>query len=382
MAFGLPRSPFDLSPRQHIVLGACLFVLTTAAIIAGVQLFGDPKAASPRAVVALSTGEPEAARVSVTEDAIDPGQLTMNDLYPSGALAEPGAALDANELPDGSIASAAEKPPRSPLARAPIAGLSAPGPLGPLPITASDGRTPAKAYARPFTGDASKAKIGLIVGGLGFNVRTTQAAIDELPPDVTLSFMPYADNLQGWIDKARADGHEVILEVPMEAFDREGVDTGPDTLIASLSPKENVERLERVLSRAAGYFAVTNYQGARFVNSTTASAPITKALRERGLVFLGTGIGSRTGFGVEAGRAGLAFTAVDRFVDGRREAEAIDEQLLHLEALALQNGSALGSGFAFPVTIDQIKTWTENLSVRGYQLAPASTVMEGRTARR
>jgi uncharacterized protein len=36
------------------------------------------------------------------------------------------------------------------LAAAPIAGFFAPGPGGPLPIIAQDGRTPAQAYARPF----------------------------------------------------------------------------------------------------------------------------------------------------------------------------------------------------------------------------------------
>jgi polysaccharide deacetylase 2 family uncharacterized protein YibQ len=382
MAFSLPRPQWDLTPRQHLVLGLTITALLIATAVTGVQMFGDPKAASPRAVVSLATGGEEAPRVTVTENAVDPGMLAGEEMSAPSGLSEPGSALDAADpLSDDSIAESAQRKAK-PLTRAPIAALHAQGPNGQLPIIASDGRTVAKAYARPFEGDQSKARIALIVGGLGFNARTTQAAIDELPADVTLSFMPYATDLQGWIDRARADGHEVMLELPMEPFDREGVDTGPDTLMAALSGKENVERLERVLARGAGYFGVTNYQGARFVNSTAASAPIARALKERGLTFLGNGVGARTGLGVEAGRAGLSFTPVDRIIDGRREAEAIDEQLLHLEALALQNGSALGSGFAFPVTIDQIKSWAENLSMRGYQLAPASSVMESRTARR
>lgn len=382
MAFSLPRPRWDLTPRQHMVLGLIVLALLVATVITGVQMFGDPKAASPRAIVSLATGGEEASRVTVTENAVDPGMLDGEELNLPSNLGEPGAALDAADpLPDDSIAATAQRTAK-PLPRAPISGLHAQGPNGPLPVIAGDGRTVAKTYARPFEGDQSKARIALIVGGLGFNARTTQSAIDNLPADVTLSFMPYAQDLQGWIDRARADGHEVMLELPMEPFDREGVDTGPDTLMAALSGKENVERLERVLARGTGYFGVTNYQGGRFVNSTVASAPIARALKDRGLTFLGNGVGGRTGLGVEAARAGLTFTPVDRIVDGRREAEAIDEQLLHLEALALQNGSALGSGFAFPVTIDQIKSWAENLSMRGYQLAPASSVMESRTARR
>ena len=66
----------------------------------------------------------------------------------------------------------------------------------------------------------------------------------------------------------------------------------------------------------------------------------------------------------------------------RREADAIDDQLLNLEALALQNHSAIGAGFAYPVTIEQVGRWANDIGARGYQLAPASAVLNARAARR
>ena len=47
-------------------------------------------------------------------------------------------------------------PPGAPLPPAPVAGLSRPGPDGPLPVIAPDGRTPATAYARPFQPDGEQ----------------------------------------------------------------------------------------------------------------------------------------------------------------------------------------------------------------------------------
>ncbi len=41
---------------------------------------------------------------------------------------------------------------------------------------------------------------------------------------------------------------------------------------------------------------------------------------------------------------------------------------------ALQNGQALGSGFAYPLTITQVAQWTRAVEARGYQLAPASAL--------
>jgi hypothetical protein len=48
-----------------------------------------------------------------------------------------------------------------PLPAAPIAGFFTPGPAGPLPIIAQDGRTPAQAYARPFHANG-RPKVALV----------------------------------------------------------------------------------------------------------------------------------------------------------------------------------------------------------------------------
>ena len=46
------------------------------------------------------------------------------------------------------------------------------------------------------------------------NDKLTIEAIKTLPPEVTLGFIPYAKDLQKYIDLAREYGHETILEIP------------------------------------------------------------------------------------------------------------------------------------------------------------------------
>jgi polysaccharide deacetylase 2 family uncharacterized protein YibQ len=253
-----------------------------------------------------------------------------------------------------------------PLAPAPIAGLSSPGPGGPLPVIAPDGRTPFQAYARPFH-DNGKPKVALIIGGLGLNATATRAAIERLPPEVTLSFVPYSDGLQPWIDQARAAGHEVMLEIPMEPLDYPTNDPGPYALMANASASETGKRLEWLLSRGAGYFAVTNYLGGRFLNAPPAVAAFTAVLKARGLGFIDDGSGARRGAGVPRASASAV-------IDEQLSADGIDKALLGLEAQALQHGSALGAGFSYPVTIEQVGRWAQGLAARGYQLAPASAI--------
>jgi polysaccharide deacetylase 2 family uncharacterized protein YibQ len=380
-----PRFRLPKLNHKLAALGAAAVVALVA--FASIQVLGDPDAAGPRRVIALAPNEAaaNAPRVSFSDAAEEGVGLETYALEEMPGFSGEIGEIDSNgELRVAVVESSSEGPRlgASPLPRAPLAGMTEQGPNGPLPIIAANGRTPSQAYARPFTAQPERPLVAIVIGGLGFNARATTQAIDELPPEVTLSFVPYADNLQSWIDRARARGHEVMLELPMEPFDPDADDTGPQTLLATASAQQNVTRLESLLSRGAGYFGVTNYQGARFATSAQAAGPVVQALRRRGLSFVSSGIGQRTALGIEAQRAGLPNAAADRIIDVRREADAIDDQLLNLEALALQNRSAIGAGFAYPVTIEQVGRWARDISSRGYQLAPASAVLTARAARR
>lgn len=272
-------------------------------------------------------------------------------------------------------------PAREPeFARAPLAGLSEPGPGGPLPVIGPDGTRPDQAYAKAFDGDPSAPTIAVVVGGLGLNRTLTEEAIAQLPGEVTLSFVPYARDLQDWIDRARADGHEVLIELPMEPFDYPNTDPGPHTLLSEASTTDNRARLEWLLSRAAGYVGVINYLGARLGSSEAAMTPILENLEARGLAVFHDGSGRRPALMAAQRNSGAKLSLVDRLMDANPEASAIDERLLELEALSLQNGTAMGLGSPYPTTLETVAAWANGLPARGYQLAPASFVSKIRAA--
>lgn len=342
-----------------------LFLLVLLALIA---LIGDPSASSP--VVRLSLAKiagpatPDGWREALVRS--DGPPTVTEDIFrlsetPIGA----DGALEATITMEGGRAFHAADP----LPQAPLAGFHSQGPSGPLPIIAANGKTPAEAYARPFTPNG-RPKVALVIGGLGLNAAATRQAIDTLPPEITLSFVPYSEGLQGWIDLARAAGHEVLLEAPMEPSDYPDNDPGPYTLMADAPGSETVKKLEWVLSRATGYFGVTNYLGSRFMTSDAGMSAFLTALRGRGLAFIDDGQAAR--------RSGPGRASAIRIIDEQLSGEAIDQQLLAVEAGALQNGQALGSGFAYPVTLSQVAKWAESVESRGYQLAPASALASRR----
>lgn len=310
-------------------------VLLLIATIGAIALIGDPRAGAPRVRISLAQPAADAAAA-----------LAAAPVGPNQALISLG---DQSALP-----------------AAPIAGLTAPGPGGLLPIIAADGRTPSDAYARPFR-DNGAPKVALVIGGLGLNAKATRDAIEQLPAEVTLSFVPYADGLQGWIDLARQHGHEVLLETPMEPVDYPQNDPGPYTLMANDPAPETTKRMEWLLSRATGYFGVTNYLGGKFLASDPAMGVFTANLRKRGLAFLDDGSAAGRGPGVPRASA-------DRVIDENLDGGSITQELAGLEDSARQRGRALGSGFAYPVTLQQVQQWASGLGGRGLVLAPASAV--------
>jgi uncharacterized protein len=354
-----------------------------------IAVFGDPQAGSPVVVrplfkknpghaLGLKKGAEEEAQIIDSEPIPDDAEIL--DLSQPGALAEYGS--DYSGGGEDPHTERVSMPSRSSLPRAPLPGMFQQGPNGPLPIISSDGRTPMQVYARPFSNTDEKPMVSLLIGGLGLNAKNTNAAIEMLPPEVTLSFVPYAKDLQTWINHARAYGHEVMIELPLEPFDYPDNDTGPQTLLAGAKADENLKKLAWLLGRASGYFGVVNYQGGKFAATPAASAQLMGVLNNRGLAFVQDGTASKSAFASAAAGARTPFAGADRIVDAQPASASIDEQLLTLEALALQNGVSFGAGFGYPITVEKAATWAQGLAAKGYILAPASAVVKARTVHR
>lgn len=246
-------------------------------------------------------------------------------------------------------------------------------PQGPLPRVADDGRTPMAAYAAPAL--AGKFRIAIVVSGLGLSAKATAAALAGLPPAVTLAFAPYASDVQHWVSQARQQGHEALLEVPMEPFDFPDSDPGPHTLRSGVERDTNGERLSWILSRATGYAGVTNLLGQRFMADADALSPAMTQLARRGLYFYDNGAVAQSAAPDVAGRLSAPFVKANDTLDGIQTALEIDKHLSDLENAARAHGSAAGSAFLYPISIERITLWSKGLEKRGFVLVPVSAIL-------
>lgn len=245
---------------------------------------------------------------------------------------------------------------------------------GPLPRIAADGTPPQRAYAAPAL-ENGHPRIAIVISGLGISAKMTAAALASLPPQVTLAFAPYASDVQRWVGEARREGHEVLVEVPMEPYDFPDSDPGPHTLRSGVGEDANTERLVWSLTRFTGYTGVTNLLGGRLLSDPDTLEPVLTYLARRGLLFYDNGAASHSAAPDVAARTGVSFARATATIDTIETAMEIDRQLSELENAARAHGSASGAGFIRPITIERVSQWAQGLSGRGFVLVPASAIV-------
>ncbi len=253
---------------------------------------------------------------------------------------------------------------------------------GAIPKVAADGARVSEVYARPVKAIAGKPnapRIAIVVGGLGIGAGATNDALGKLPAAVTFALAPYGNNLAALAARARNDGHEVLLQVPMEPFDYPDNDPGPQTLLTSLDAGQNIDRLQWLMSRFHGYVGIVNAMGARFTASDAALAPVLREAGKRGLLYLDDGSSQRSLAGQIAGAHNLAFAKADLTIDAVPSGADVERALGRLETMARERGIAVGMASALPASIERIAKWAKAAEGRGVLLVPISAVTKQST---
>jgi polysaccharide deacetylase 2 family uncharacterized protein YibQ len=381
------RRRFSIPIRvPHLIVGGLgLFVLTFAVWALVVD---DPLGGEPIAVVATGSDETKAPVVASAQGARSyngpaaPGAPAPKEVPAAPQLpAPPSLPPNAKTVTiiDGSTGQRQEVAiPGSHDVRAPLEQkLLEVSRHGPIPRIASDGARPSDVYARAVSaapGKKAGPKIAIVLGGLGVSANVTRQAISKLPGPVTFAFMPYGTDVESLATTARAGGHELLLQAPMEPFDYPDNDPGPQTLLSTLSLDQNIDRLTWQMSRFQGYVGIANYMGARFTSTEAALAPVLKETAKRGLIDVDDGSSPRSLAGQIAGANNLPFAKAEVVLDAVPTSAHIDRALARLEALAREHGSAVGVAQAQPAAIDRIAAWTKAAESRGIVLVPITAV--------
>lgn len=322
------------------------------------------------------------------ETAADIGPGETVGLQPESGRS--GANINRATMPDGNVVSVYSPRPRDSdgpvlmsgqtygqdprMATRPNDALLEETAFGRLPVVGADGLRPMEQYARPWSG-ARGTRVAIVVGGLGLSQTGSQKAIKELPPEVTLGFAASGNSLQRWMQEARREGHEILLQIPLEPFGYPGTNPGPDTLLAGDPAKVNIDRLHRSMAKITNYTGIMNYLGGRFLSEQAALEPVMRDIGKRGLLFLDDASSAQSLSGGIAKAISAPQGFADVLLDGEVTEVSILRKLDELERIARRNGQAIGVASAFDESIAAISKWSREAGGRGIEIVGVSALV-------
>jgi polysaccharide deacetylase 2 family uncharacterized protein YibQ len=290
----------------------------------------------------------------------DVGELAS--LVPFGAVAQRGeaAALEVSRPP--------LRPPAPPIVRPELALAVAPVLRPPL--------APAPRRSAPRPPDPSgQPLITVIIDDIG-PAHALSARAVRLPGRLTMSFLPYADDLPELIRAARAAGHEIFLHMPMQPLG--DADPGPHALIATMSADQLRTALDWGISRVEGAVGVNNHMGSRMTRDPAVMRVVIADIGRHDLAFVDSRtIGNSVAAGVAA-EQGVPHTSRDIFIDHKPGRHFAEQQLAALEALARRTGTAVAIGHPYETTLGVLARWIPEVQARGFRLVTATQMIAAR----
>jgi len=213
--------------------------------------------------------------------------------------------------------------------------------------------------------------IAIVIDDMGLNRSLSRRAVSLR--GLTLSYLPYGEDLPEQTREARAAGHELLVHVSMAPEGRE--DAGPNALMPGLPEGEIARRLDWALNRFSGYVGINNHMGSRFTADEKGMAEVMERLKSRGLLFLDSRTTARTVGAALAHKMGVPLAERSVFLDNVETADAVRRQLAELETIARREGAAIAIGHPKEATLNALGPWLETLESKGFALVPISAIV-------
>jgi len=218
--------------------------------------------------------------------------------------------------------------------------------------------------------------IAVIIDDMGLG-SSYNADVLNLPAPLTLSYLPYGENLAQQTAAAHDKGHELMMHMPMQP-DSDTIDPGPAALLAEQGHQDMLKNLRHNLEQFDGYVGINNHMGSLLSRDSDAMALVMAELKSRGLLYVDsrttpTSLGEKTAQDYD-----VPVASRDVFLDHEETPEFVAAALARLEHQALKNGSAIAIGHPKGVTIAALREWMPKAQEKGFMIVPVTEIVKQR----
>jgi polysaccharide deacetylase 2 family uncharacterized protein YibQ len=227
-----------------------------------------------------------------------------------------------------------------------------------------------------------KSYIAIVIDDVGVVADRSKRSIEELPKEVTLSFLPYGDATAELAKQAYDLGHEVMIHLPMQpklSADGYVVDPGEGALYTNLEISEiaplTALNFKGLSSIAVG---VNNHMGSKFTEWAAGLSEVFKVVEKHELMFLDSVTTANSAAESTVRQYDIPFLKRNVFLDHVIETDKILQALHKTERVAKSTGYAIAIGHPHDETTEAIKLWAKGLEAKNIQLVPITALIKGK----
>ncbi len=228
----------------------------------------------------------------------------------------------------------------------------------------------------PGTGGRPLPAIALIIDDLG-NQRVPGHAAVTLPGPVACAFLPHGPYTRELARQAHAGHKEVMLHLPMQALEDDGLKPEPGVLTLEMTRKQFRSTFEQDLAAVPYVSGLNNHMGSLLTQHPGDMAWLMQEINEHGRLFF---VDSRTTKATVARRLaqeyGIPNSERNVFLDNDPDPDAVRGKVRELVAMARRHGTALGIGHPYPATLEVLVDELHALGDRGVRLIPVARLIE------
>ena len=378
------NAPLGMGPppprlrRQPVFVAAGFIALVAVSGLAFILARVDPRGGEPYVVASLPAQrpmQPKAAKGDATFDATPTGSLPAPVANNALVRTEGGGTseqIDQGTLENGvRVHRGTEAAGSAQVSRGPLV-IDVSRQIDAAPHKASPGGRPAMSAGKSTVPPTSAAsRIAIYVGGMGLSQNATRTATEIMPPAVTLAFLPYGAAVSASVEAARAKGHEVLLQLPMQSAQGS---PGPHALRPDEAADALASDLTWLMSRFNGYDGVTNLLGAPVTTNAATMSEVLKTTGSRNLFFVDDGTSKRSLAPSLAAQLNVAAAQVDVVLDATADPSVVRANLESLVTIARRKGQAIGMASGLPEHLAAIARFASDLP-KDVTLVPVSSLV-------
>lgn len=228
-----------------------------------------------------------------------------------------------------------------------------------LPKISEKGKKPWTTYANEISVQPNYYKVALVIKNLGQDISLTQASIQSLPSEVSLSFSPYGFETDEDIYKARMSGHETYADLLLPSKDYLKSDTGPLSLDLTSSVEQNKQKYLQTLNRKSPVGGIVINDGVADKDNREQLQVILKDMEARGILLIDATSGDEIS---SIKTQNLARKKADIVLDDNFSKDNIRAALAKAEEIAMENGNVLVVMSPKPVVLVEVSEWIKSFS--------------------